>query len=250
MTAYEHDELKTMLASYAIGALPEEEMPLIRDHILTCEECMEEADAFAATLPALALSVDPAELPSGFTEAVLSKVREDRPAAVPAPERRSRSLFPRLAFGGLALVAALLGGALLEARNDAERAERNLARLEQQVQRNKDVLSNFVRNENGWRLEGAAGAVGRMVPTQDGATFVVAGLPTPPEGHVYQLWLLRGGCGDEPCAPTSAGLFDVEAGLVVVPVERSISNFAGAAVTLEPVGGSEQPTTDPLLASV
>lgn len=250
MTAYEHDELKTMLASYAIGALPEDEMPLIRDHILTCDECMQEADAFAAAVPALALTVEPVELPAGFTDSVLSKIREQQPSEVKVRARRSWSLFPRLAVGGLAIVAALLTGAFLDARGDAEQAQRELVALERTVERNEEVLSSLVRHDDGWRLEGTTGAVGRMVPTQDGATFAAAGLPAPPEGHVYQLWLLRGACGDDPCAPTSAGLFDVDSGLVVVDVDRSVRNFAGAAVTLEPTGGSEQPTTDPLLASV
>lgn len=250
MSAYEHDELKMLLASYAIGALPEDEMPVIRDHILTCEECMQEADAFAAAVPALALTVEPMELPTGFADAVLAKVRDQQPAVEPARARRSWSLFPRLAFGGVAIVAAILAGAFLDARGDAQQAKRDLIALEQRVERNEDALAAFVRHDDGWRLEGTTGAVGRMVPTRDGATFAVAGLPAPPQGHVYQLWLLRGACGEQPCAPTSAGVFDVDDGLVVVPVDRSIRNFAGAAVTLEPAGGSEQPTTDPLLASV
>lgn len=250
MTAYEHDELKTMLASYSIGALPEDEMPLIRDHILMCEECMQEADAFAAAVPALALTVEPVGLPPGFTDSVLGQIRGDQPAAASVPARRSWSLFPRLAVGSLAIVTALLAGAFLDARGDARQAERELIALEQTVERNEEVLSSLVRHDDGWRLEGATGAVGRMVPTQGGATFAAAGLPVPPEGHVYQLWLLRGACGETPCAPTSAGLFDVDSGLVVVDVDVSVRNFAGAAVTLEPAGGSEQPTTDPLLASV
>lgn len=250
MTAYEHDELKTMLASYAIGALPEEEMPLVRDHILTCEECMSEADAFASTLPALALTAEPAEMPPGFADAVLAKVHDQQPAVTPDRKQRSWSLIGRLAFGGVAIAAAILAGAFLDARNDAREAERSLVALQEKIERNEEALSSFVRQEDAWRLEGSAGAVGRMVPTSGGATFAVAGLPAPPEGHVYQLWLLRGACGRQPCAPTSAGVFDVESGVVLVEVDRSIRNFAGAAVTLEPAGGSEQPTTDPLLASV
>lgn len=248
MTAYEHEELQEMLASYAIGALPEEEMPVVRDHILTCRECMEEADAFAAAVPALALSVQPVDLPPGFTDAVFTKVREQQPVQVAAP-RRSWSLFPRLAIGSLALAAVVLTGALIDARSDAQDAKQRLVALHEQVERNEEVLSTFVRHEDGWRLEGSSGAVGRMVPDADGATFAVAGLPRAPEGHVYQLWLVRGACGDQPCAPTSAGVFDVDGRLALVDVDRSIRNFAGAAVTLEPAGGSEQPTTKPLLAS-
>ena len=249
MTAFEHDELRTMLASYAIGALPESEMPVIRDHILTCEECMGEADAFAAAVPALALTVEPVDVPPGFADAVMARVLGAHQPAVVVKERRNWSFFPRLAFGGVAIAAAILAGAFLDARSDAQQAERSLLALEQEAERNEDALANFVRNDEGWRLEGSTGAVARMVPTREGATFAVAGLPEPPEGHTYQLWLLRGGCGDQTCTPTSAGLFDVGAGLVVVDVDRSIQNFAGAAVTLEPAGGSEQPTTDPLLAS-
>jgi hypothetical protein len=249
VTAYDHDELKTMLASYAIGALPEDEMPRIRDHILTCEECMEEADRFAAVAPVLALTTPPDPLPTGFADAVVAKVRAMEPVPATTPKGR-RSLFPRLVFGATVLAAIVLGGALVDARNDARQAERSLAALEQRVERNEQALSSLVRHDDGWRLEGSGGAVGRMVPNDGGATLAVAGLPSAPEGHIYQLWLLSDSCGDAPCAPTSAGLFEVTSGVVLVEVDRSIGSFAGAAVTLEPAGGSALPTTDPLLASV
>jgi hypothetical protein len=246
MTAYEHEEVKMMVAAYAIGAVPEEEMPAIRDHILSCGVCMAEADAYAATASALALTVEPAPLPPGFADRVLEQVRPPQTERVPT--KRSWSLFPRVALGALALAAVVLTGGLIDARNDAEAARRRLVALEEQAERNEAALSAFVHSDEGMRLEGSSGAVAQMVPTPAGATLAVAGLPEAPEGHVYQLWLVRGACGDqEPCTHESGGLFDVDEGLVVVQVDRSVRNFAGAAVTLEPEGGSEGPTSEPLL---
>jgi anti-sigma-K factor RskA len=246
MTAYEHEEVKTMVAAYAIGAVPEDEMPAIRDHILSCEVCMAEADAYAITASALALTVAPAPLPVGFADRILEQVRPQQTETTPA--KRSWSLFPRVAFGAVALVAIVLAGGLIDARNDAQEASRRLIALQQQAERNEAALSAFVHSDAGMRLEGSSGAVAQMVPTPDGATLAVAGLPEAPQGHVYQLWLVRGACGDqEPCSYVSGALFDVQEGLVVVQVDRSVRNFADAAVTLEPEGGSEGPTTKPLL---
>ncbi len=74
----------------------------------------------------------------------------------------------------------------------------------------------------------------------NGNQWVVAGnLPAAPEGKVYQLWFVTSE------AKISAGLIktdDKGHAFTVIDVPKEITNLAAAAITLEPVGGSAQPT--------
>jgi hypothetical protein len=68
---------------------------------------------------------------------------------------------------------------------------------------------------------------------------VTADLPPAPEGKVYQLWFVT------PNEKISAGLITPDRsghGFIIVPFPSSITQLAAAAITLEPQGGSQQPT--------
>ena len=76
-----------------------------------------------------------------------------------------------------------------------------------------------------------------MMPGGDEATLSVANLPPPPAGNTYQAWLIVGG------APVSAGTFAVDAtggGRHTMPA--TAGSFEAVGVSLEPSGGSDQPT--------
>jgi anti-sigma-K factor RskA len=49
--------------------------------------------------------------------------------------------------------------------------------------------------------------------------------------------------------PVSAGVFDSSDGLAIVEAERSVEGYDGAAITIEPEGGSAEPTTTPIMQS-
>jgi anti-sigma-K factor RskA len=68
---------------------------------------------------------------------------------------------------------------------------------------------------------------------------VTADLPPAPQGKVYQLWFVT------PTAKISAGLIRPDKsghGFLVLPFPSNAAQLAAAAITLEPEGGSEQPT--------
>ncbi len=75
------------------------------------------------------------------------------------------------------------------------------------------------------------------------AAITVQGLPPAPEGQTYQVWYL----GPDGAA-SSAGLFGVDAdGSGQALLTGDASSAAKVAMTVEPTGGSVQPTTDPLV---
>jgi anti-sigma-K factor RskA len=223
-----HDHLKLLVAPYVLGALDPEEIPLVRKHILSCEECMAEADGFSREAAKLLATVDPQRLPEGFEQRILAEIAVDRHARAPLPPRRRRwSFAPGFAFLALVLVAGALSVGLLDARGDLARDERILA---------------AVVARDGFDLTGN-GAHAKMVPTDHGSALIVAGLDHPPQAHTYQLWLLRGE------QAVSVSTFESSGPIAVVETSESIEGFDAAAVTIEPAGGSPQPTTQPILHS-
>jgi anti-sigma-K factor RskA len=75
--------------------------------------------------------------------------------------------------------------------------------------------------------------------TQGNRWVVTADLPPAPEGQVYQLWFVT------PAAKISAGLINPNKkghAFKVIEFPADITELAAAAITLEPEGGSEQPT--------
>ncbi|MFD8615588.1 anti-sigma factor, partial [Streptomyces sp. NPDC059631] len=66
-----------------------------------------------------------------------------------------------------------------------------------------------------------------------------SGLGTPSGGRVHQLWLMRPNEN-----PRSLGLFDGDTPLVADGLDP---NSTSLAVTVEPHGGSQQPTTSPVV---
>jgi anti-sigma-K factor RskA len=87
------------------------------------------------------------------------------------------------------------------------------------------------------------GADGRLVVNSEGsAALVVQGLRPAPEGKTYELWVIRDG------APRPAGLFEGDDERDVVLLDERVDENATVAVTLEPDGGVDAPTS-PLLFS-
>jgi anti-sigma-K factor RskA len=232
--------MKSLIAPYVLGAVTTEEERAVRSHIMSCEECMQEAEGFSGAAASLALAVDEAPVPSGFADAVVARAHSERPATETPPAkvawwlRRPKVLAGVAAFSVVATI--VLAGAF--------------AAMRVRVDRYEAAVPPLVHGD-GMRLAGAGGAVARMVPTADGATLFATGLDEAPDRHTYQLWLME--CTDpevlETCDPESVGTFDVSGGIAVLETRSSLEGYDRAAVTIEPEGGSEAPTTVPVIDS-
>ena len=237
MDEREHENMRSLIAPYVLGAVPPEEMARVRAHLLSCDECQAEADRLAPAADSLAATVEEVELPPGFSERVISQVRADRPstAATPSPARRWGRL-PALAAVAMLLVTAVMGAALYGSNRDLDVRNEAVGRL---------------LSDDGMKLQGT-GASAAMVPTDDGALLVAQGLGSLSDDRVYQLWLMKGDCepgSNGECDIRGAATFTTDAGLTFVEVDGSLAGYSRAAVTVEPEGGSEQPTSDPVVDS-
>lgn len=77
--------------------------------------------------------------------------------------------------------------------------------------------------------------LGQLIRLPDGRAYVHLNVLAP-ENRVYQLWRIEDG------KPVSAGVFDGQ-GIVIARAQTGQT----VAVSVEPTGGSEQPTTTPIL---
>ncbi|MPY67315.1 anti-sigma factor [Deinococcus sp. SDU3-2] len=207
------------LLAYALGTLsPAEaarvEADLDRDPALRAE--------LRADLDALALlldDLDPQAVPvsAGAEQTLLARVRAEGspgPGAAPIPLPSARP--PRRWPVAVGLVAALALVFVLLPRPQADPLEAYL-----------ETPGAVERS-----LESDGERVGTLVQLPQGRVFVQLSRPLPPQ-RTYQLWRIENG------TPVSLGTF--ERGLLV-----TLAPGSTLAVSVEPPGGSPQPTTTPL----
>jgi anti-sigma-K factor RskA len=239
-----HEELKSLIAPYVLGAISPEEMEEVRSHIISCEECMAEADGYSGAVSSLALSVRPEDIPDTLIDNVMRQARaegqETVEASAPVSDgakrsrvtelRRPRPIYGLVAAAAALLIVAVLVGALITTTNE-------LGDTRDQLALERERVEELAQREGAMRLGGPSGeAVGAMLPTDEGGVFVVHGLEDPPSDHTYQVWLLDDG------EPTSAGTFDPASGVGALQTDQSLDGVDGVAVTVEPSGGSKAPT--------
>ena len=238
----DHDELRSLIPAYALGAVPEDEVGLIRDHILSCDECMAEADRLSETTGSLALAVEPIPLSDGFADRVLAEARPEAEGEMSLKRAPSRWQRWSTVAAAVATGAALILGVLyVDARSDLA-GERQLVRAAQ-------VLSE----REGLALTGE-GVVGKAALVDERSLFAATGLEDAPDGKTYELWLMRGpGCPSTTaadCELVSAGTFEPSEGVAVLELEHSAAEWEYAAVTVEQDGGSDEgPTSAPVAAN-
>lgn len=241
------DEVEDLLGAYALDALSPGDAALLREHLAGCEEHAEKASELRATavrLPAAAGAVAP---PAALKRRVLSAIAGTsqsetpyrgpltfRPRAERAPKapRVLAARPPPYAWGAVAAVLVAAFGALV-AWNIVlmNRGANDVGRL---ATRATDVRP----------LTGTDGGPhGTVVYFAADKMAVVYGdsMPALDSDRTYQLWAITGG------RPESIGLMRAEPdgrATVIVPFDTGRSS--ALAVTIEPAGGSDQPTSTPV----
>lgn len=239
-------DLHTLTGAYVLHALSDEERADFERHLGVCEACAQEVRELAATAGRLALAVSAA--PAAETKAeVLRRIATVRqePPHMPKPDRavggtgRGRQL-SRFALAACLALAAGFGGIAVWQHQRADEAGERVQQAQQRSEELAQVLAApDAKATTGRIADGARGTV-VVAKSRNQAVFVADKLPEPPAGKAYQLWF------DDNGTMRSAGLMDQGRSTDAVLLAGPVDQASGMGITVEPAGGSQKPTSDPV----
>lgn len=213
------DSLRELIPAYSLGATDPEETRQVEAGLRDCPGLAEELAEFQASLIGLAGAVPQVDPPAAVLDGLMQRV---------APRRTSRRGWWLAAAAVLALVFVV----------------NNLywiGRLNQAEQKNARALS--LPTAGNGQATGATAAV-LWMPNDSRAVLIVSQFPVIEADRVFQGWVTRG------TTIQSIGTFQVNAdgsGALVFDAALLEGAFDALGVTIEPEGGSDGPTSPPVV---
>ena len=230
-------DIHTSTGAYAADALPPEEREEVERHLAVCPACTEEVAEMRAALTRMADAA--AQPPSpALRERVLAEVgrTSQLPPIVGAGRGRARTIrwwagTPlQIAAAAMLVVALTLGVLLVQRQHQLDNQQHLVAQI-------TSVLNDPQRTVTTADL--SSGGRGTVVESNGKAVFLASGLPPVASDHTYQLWVMA------PGHATSVGLLG--RGQSAQQLVPAVAPGDTIGVTVEPAGGSKQPTTSPLV---
>ena len=225
-------EIEELAGAYALGALPADTLRQVEEHLADCSQHPEIA-GLRAVASSLAEAAPQMEPPPGLKTRLMDIVRNEAAARAATPAREApvgwlrRTITPRvLPYAAVtalavAVVALLAWNVYLQTSDDG-------------VQGGASVYT----------LANGGTAQGRVIYVQEErvAVITVQDLAPLADDKTYQVWAIS----DD--TATGIGLFNTaESGEASTAIQFDLSEAEIVAITVEPAGGSPQPTTEPVL---
>lgn len=239
-------EAHLLTGSYALDALTETERAEVEQHLARCPACAEEVRGLreAATRLAMAATVSP---PPGMRARVLAAAPRARqlpppgwnPLAVAGQRTRWR---PRASRAGLAAAVVTLAAAVAFLLVTQLSTSRQL----RQAQASNGAIAAVLAAPDA-RIESVPGTTGGTVTAvmslRQREAVVTADLPVLAGTRVYQLWVMTAAG-----SARSAGLLaSNRPGTPPTLLADGVLPGDRLGVTVEPAGGTAQPTTTPVV---
>jgi anti-sigma-K factor RskA len=232
---------RDLAGAYALDALSAEERAAYERAIAGSEEARSEATELQDTAVILGLSVAPVEPPAALRARLLAAVATtpQRVDVAPGPAaNRARMRWSRVALAATSVaasIALILGGIAIATNllspNPTSQAEQ-MAKLKQAPDMHQ-MQTELATGET---------VMLRWSPALATSAVIVDGMDAAPSDKVYQLWYI-GADG-----PRSAGILSIEdEGKSWYVLDGAMGKDDKVGVTVEPTGGSPQPTTDPIV---
>jgi len=242
MTHDEHTPYLENIPAYAIGALDADEFAALESHLQTCASCRAELAEYRVLNQSLLTAVPPRQPSAALRKRLQSRLPSVQKTA--RPQWNWNWSFSRMAVGAsLILLLVMNMYSILQTRA----LQQEQAQLNRQVRTGQTVMSMLSYPATERLSINSDKAVGSLLldKERDIVALIVWNMPELPENETYQIWLI-----DPQGERVSAGIFSPESDQayttkVVYPKQRLV-DFTGVGVTVEPAGGSEQPTGERL----
>ena len=239
------EDLHSLIGAAALDALEPGEREAFEAHLASCADCRAELETLQSAVGQLALEAGSLQPSAHLRAAVLARVsttRQQPPVVTPLRRRAAPARW--LAAAAAVVVFLALGGTVVvqqqrlsDRTQQIEAQERRLTEQQQRAERAAALLRatpEVVALPGGGELAYA---------TADGAAVVEVRDAAPPgAGRQWELWVIPAG-GD----PRPSGLVPETDGRFVLEDVRDVAAFA---VSNEPAGGSQQPTTTPFVVEL
>ncbi|MEE9414966.1 MAG: anti-sigma factor [Acidimicrobiales bacterium] len=238
----EHD-IHNLVAAYALDALEPDETSAFEAHLASCDSCTTELTEFRETAAALA-SAETTAPPVRLREQVLTEVHNTRqlPPEVSRSDTpielskwRDRRSFAKVALGSVAAAVLIVAGIAVLSDDDPVPDEVAV------VYQASDATTITLNQQP----PAVAGEV-TIVYSEEASAVVVRASDLNPvdDSQTYELWAITAS-GAEP-----VGLFvPDDSGGVIEALATDAPADAVWGITVEPEGGSPQPTGDILYLS-
>ena len=258
--------IEELLPFYVLDALTDEERELVESYLTEHPEARAQINDLQSGASALPYGISPVEPPRHVKESLMARVNADAEAQVrarstvqasrsPAPRRSwFENLFQVFSLGAAAI--AIIWAIVLNAQ--VSRLQTEISGLHETLAKQGNTLEQILVNLpkspsnvitvslRGTNVEPSAHGQLIADPKEQSAVLIISGLPKLEANKTYQVWLISAG------GPVSAGLLTVDEngqGVVVVTSDESISSFQSLGISIEPKGGSPQPTGDIVVLS-
>ena len=239
------NDLHLLSGAYAVDALDDLERARFEAHLETCADCRAEVAGLleATTLLAETTAVQP---PAHVRDAVLAGIATVRPMPPvvdpssqsdrEAPGGSSRRRWPSKFHAGALVAAAAVVAAVGIGVVVAEPWDQGTSQTPSAADR---VLAAPDAQTVATKV-GDATATVVVSRSQGKAVLLTEDMPAPPDGKVYELWLQT---PEDEMVP--AGLMPPGANQTVL-LEGDASDAVGVGITIEPEGGSKEPSLPPV----
>ena len=233
-------EIHLLSGAYAANALPDDERDAFEAHLRDCPDCAHEVRELTETTSRLAIAVAETA-PARLRARVLSEIEMVRQRPPSEPERELDDAHPAqpwyrqplgIAASFLLVLSLALAGVAVGANRDANRAEQDAARI-------AAIATDPDRITLGEAV--TTGGSASVVAADGEAIFRADGLTLLPEDRDYQLWVMNED------GARSVGVLGRGTSSHVETLVSDVTSGDRLGLTVEPAGGSDSPTTDPVL---
>lgn len=258
----EHDQFRELIEGYALGALDASERAALEAHLAVgCPECAKALEEARFLVSQLAYLAPPAE-PSDMLKARLMRtVRAEQSTARPTTAPSRGASIPYWLWAGVAALLLLSAYSTWDARRLQKEVQEVKARAAAELKHRRQLEQELTEAKHeAWILTDPSSKKIDIMPNDKEMPMLQATwhpelgiyitgqkMPMPKGNKVLQLWLIPKTKGAKPM-PSHTFWPDANGKIreMVDDPPEVMAQTKALAITEEPAGGSQQPTSTPM----